>query len=77
MNAMRERYRKDILRVKKKYVESFVPVRDFLGLRYKDIVSMADRRMYSLRQNVLFSFIYKGFRSSIKENLNILDKMKV
>lgn len=76
MNAMRERYRKDILRAKKKYVESFVPVREFLGLRYKDIVSMADRRIYSLRQNVLFSFIYKGFRSSIKENLNILDNMK-
>ena len=75
LNAMRSRCRNKVKNAKSMSEESFVLIRDFLSMRYKDILSRTDSEMCSLRQKALFSFVYKNDYKSVKANLGVLDSL--
>lgn len=73
LNAMRSRFKNKVLDVKHKSPESFEQIDSFLNLDYSKVESRADKRMHSLYQRVLFSYIYNADKETIKENLKILN----
>lgn len=75
MNAMRERYKKRVLDVKRGFPSAFEPVEYFLKLDYKTIEKRSDKKIYSLYQRVLFSYIYSAGKEIIKANLAFLNKL--
>ena len=72
MNAMRSRFKKQVLSVKQSNPEAFERIDTFLKYNYRTVERKADKRIHSLYQRVLFSFIYNADKRSIASNLDIL-----
>ena len=72
MNAMRSRFKKQVLSVKQSNPEAFERIDTFLKYNYRTVEQKADKRIHSLYQRVLFSFIYNADKRSIASNLDIL-----
>lgn len=72
MNAMRSRFKKQVLSVKQSNPEAFERIDTFLKYNYRTVERKADKRIHSLYQRVLFSFIYNADKRSIAYNLDIL-----
>lgn len=74
MNAMRSRFKKQVLSVKQSNPEAFERIDTFLKYNYRTVERKADKRIHSLYQRVLFSYIYNADKRSIVSNLDILNK---
>lgn len=75
MNAMRNRLKRSVLEVKRTNNDAFVSIDQFVDLNYKSIERCSDKRIFTLYQRVLFSYIYRADRKSIKDNLNFLNTL--
>lgn len=75
MNAMRNRYKDKVLYVKQKCGYAFVKLSDLFKLKYEDLLCKSDKEMFSLRQRVLFNFIYKSDVLTIKRNICVLKNL--
>lgn len=69
VSAMRPSIKDKVLAVKSK--ETFMPIRMFVDMRYKDILKVTDKNMFNMFQRILFAFIYKANRLQLKESLCI------
>ena len=72
MNAMRSRFKKQVLSVKQSNQGAFERIDTFLKYNYRTVERKADKRIHSLYQRVLFSYIYNADKRSIVSNLDIL-----
>lgn len=72
MNAMRKKFKHDVLSVKQNNPQAFLSIDKFLNLDYKAVEQRADKKIHTLYQRVLFSYIYNAYKSSIKSNLQVL-----
>ena len=72
MNAMRSRFKKQVLSVKQSNPGAFERIDTFLKYNYRTVERKADKRIHSLYQRVLFSYIYNADKRSIVSNLDIL-----
>lgn len=72
MNAMRCRLKDRVLQVKKDNPKSFEIIGSLLKHNYCDVEKKADKRIHSLYQRILFSYIYNSDKESINEYYNIL-----
>lgn len=72
MNAMRERYKKQLNFVKRFCPSSFIAIDDFLELDYREVEKHSDKKIHSLYQRVLFSYIYNADKDTIKKNRDLL-----
>lgn len=77
LNAYRIKYRDEVRQVKAAFPKAFYKIKDFLNLDYYSILKLIDKNMYSLRQNILFSFVYKSDNSALKCNVGLLDNFKL
>lgn len=75
MNAMRDRFKAKVMNVKQGNPSSFEPVESLLELDYREIEKRSDKRIHSLFQRVLFSYIYNAGKDTIKENLDNLNSL--
>ena len=72
MNAMRPRFKKQVLSVKHANPNAFELIDKFLEYNYKAVERKTDKRIHTLYQRVLFSYIYNADKKSIASNLDIL-----
>lgn len=75
LNAMRNRNIDKILNVKHMHEQAFVGLMDFIKMGYTEIIRRTDNKMFSLRQKVLFSYLFKSDRQSIENNISMLDRI--
>lgn len=72
MNAMRSRLKNQVMFVKQNNPEAFELIDKLLNYSYRVVEQKTDKRIHSLYQRVLFSYIYNADKKSIASNLNIL-----
>lgn len=77
LNAMRLKNREKVKTVMERNPRAFVKLSDFFNLKYEEIVDKADQTMFSVRQKVLFSFIYKSDVQSLKDNVRFLQNINL
>ena len=77
LNAMRLKNREKVKSVMERNPRAFVKLSDFFNLKYEEIVGKADQTMFSVRQKVLFSFIYKSDVQSLKDNVRFLQNINL
>jgi len=65
ISAMRPNIKDRVLKVKN--AKTYMPVEQFLALRYKRILKITDKSMFNMFQRILFSFIYKANRKQLKQ----------
>ena len=75
LNAMRNKCYEKVRGIRELLPSTFIQISNFVNLKYRDILNKADKNMFSLRQTVLFSFIYKSDKASIKKNVDLLEKL--
>ena len=75
LNSMRNRLKKEIQKVKKDNPAAFMPIGQFLSHDYRDVERRTDKRIHTLYQRILFSYIYNADKESIKANVGRLDKL--
>lgn len=74
LNGMRQKCKEKILKVKTDNPTCFIELNNFYSAKYSWILSKVDKEMCTIRQRVLFMFIYKSDRFSIKRFATLLDK---
>lgn len=72
MNAMRNRFKNKVLSVMKDNPQAFLSLDNFLNLDYNAVERRTDKRIHTLYQRVLFSYIYNATKYSINSNLHRL-----
>lgn len=74
VNAERSVYSQKIRNARDKYGESFVGVSEFMNLSFKEIERRSDKRMFTLYQRVLFSFLFPLCRGRLSSALQVYDR---
>lgn len=75
MNAMRNRCRAKVSEAKNRYPSAFIKIYDFVEMSFEEILAKVDKDMFSLRQAILFTFIYKSDKKSVKDNIKLLNRL--
>ena len=75
MNSMRLRLKEKVLQVKRAYPKSIEDIGTFLKYSYSKVEKKSDKRIHSLYQRILFSYIYNSDKETIETNINILNKV--
>ncbi len=63
--------------VKKEHPDLFVLPRNFLKMNYKEVLKKMDPKVNTLYQRTLFALVHKMGIQTIKNHLNLLDKIKI
>lgn len=67
ISAMRPLIKEKVLKVKSE--KTFMPIRAFVDMKYKNILKVTDKNMFNIFQRILFAFIYTANRTQLKENV--------
>lgn len=74
LNAMRIRCRDKVLQIRAEHPDCFIELKQFLAMKYKQILSKMDKDMCTNRQRTLFMFIYKCDSFSIRHYIELLKR---
>lgn len=69
ISAMRPSVADKVKKARLENPSSFMQMREFLGLKYKQILKKTDKNMFNLFQRILFAFIYKANSKQLKSSL--------
>lgn len=70
LNAQRINYRDKVLQIKREKPQAFIPLKRFVNMSYRQILKCADTKMFTLFQRVLFSFMFKAYRSELQKHIS-------
>lgn len=77
LHAIRHHCFDAVKKEKDKHPDRFVPVDDFLEMSYEVVLDRMDSKAHSLFQRIIFAFVHKIGKASIRNHRYILDNLSI
>lgn len=72
LHANRERFWRNVKKMKDEHPEQFVPIEDFPSMTYQEVLDKMDKKAHTLFQMTLFALIHKIGRHLLEEHVGLL-----